>query len=90
MTVGTNSQAVTLSMKGSQYMYFATGTAYCKSYIQKYAGLDAYNYWLMGLPFYRAFEINHNMMPTESPTMGFKSITTATVVDASAEGATYY
>lgn len=43
----------------------------CESLIRSNAALDSSNYWLVGTPFYRAFEISHDM---ERLVLGFRSI----------------
>ena len=67
--IGSPSQKVTLKMKGSAYMKFDTANT-CFSLFQSAADFDNKNYWKLGLPTYRAYEIVHDM---DNSKMGFKA-----------------
>jgi len=48
-----------LTFKGSSYMYVDGGQ--CKAWMQSLTGFTNLTYWLLGLPVYRAYFINHDM-----------------------------
>ena len=70
MTVGGDPR-VTLSLTGSSYMYYHSSSSKCRSYMRSSSQLANMNYWLMGLPFYRAYKVNHDMTTNR---IGFASI----------------
>jgi hypothetical protein len=55
-------------------MYYGnSGT--CNSFWRLTPAMNGANYWLMGMPMYRAFEINHDLTNLK---IGFKSISSST------------
>lgn len=80
-TVGESGNGeVSISLKGSSYFKFNSGTNKCESMIKSNSALDSSNYWLMGTPIYRAFEIVHDM---KDLVLGFKSLSTSTITQIS-------
>lgn len=69
MTIGTSEASATLTFKGSNYMVVAAGNQ-CTSLFRGNTALDGANYWLMGMPAYRAFEITHDLTNLK---MGFRT-----------------
>ena len=67
-THGNDGGTITFSLKGSQYMEATTDTS-CTSIFQTSSTFDSANYWLMGLPIYRAFDIIHDSAEMK---IGFK------------------
>ena len=56
-------------------MHFDSGTQKCMTYFKKHDSLASANYWVVGLPIYRAYMINHNMATNQ---MGFGTYPPAT------------
>lgn len=69
LQVGDTSSAE-LTFSGASYMYYDTNLSKCNSYFRILNSLSASKYWLMGLPFYRAFDITHDL---HDKRLGFKA-----------------
>jgi len=74
--VGTAAVQAKLVMKGSSYMTYDAGNSVCLSNFKSLPELVDENYWLMGLPTYRSFEILHDMATNQ---MGFKALANSEV-----------
>jgi len=83
-TVGNSQASAKMTMKGSNYMVVNTSTAKCESLIRGNTALDSANYWLMGMPAYRAYTVKHDLT---NLMMGFKTSGSAVVVAGIVEGA---
>ena len=57
-------------------MYYSDITRVCESYIRTNADFANVGYWLLGLNFYRTFEISHDL---ENNKIGFYALGDSTV-----------
>jgi hypothetical protein len=78
VTHGNDQGKLTLTMKGSQYMALDSSGSTCTAMFWTSPTFDTANYWLMGLPVYRAFEIVHD---SGSMKIGFKAQGGASVAE---------
>ena len=84
ITTGSSSSPLKLVIKGSDYMYYSTSNSQCESYIMSNSDFANAGYWLLGLNFYRAFEISHDL---ENNKIGFYALGGSSVdLDSSEEG----
>lgn len=75
LTHGSSSSLQKISLKGSAYMQYTSGTT-CTSYFRSNTSFKDLTYWLLGLNIYRQFEIIHDL---EGSRVGLKKIGTSTV-----------
>ena len=76
ITTGSSSDPLLMKIKGSDYMYYSSSDRVCYSYLRTNADFADVGYWLLGLNFYRAFEISHDL---ETYKIGFKALGASTV-----------
>ena len=65
-----DSDAAELQFTGATYMFYDSNLSKCNSYFKILNSLSSSQYWLMGLPFYRAFDITHDLHDKK---LGFKA-----------------
>ena len=61
MTIGSRENSVILTYDGASYMYYSTTASKCDSLIASGSRYSQINYWILGLPTYRTFQISHNV-----------------------------
>ena len=66
-----------LTLYGTGYMYFEPQTNKCISLVRGMTTLNSLNYWILGMPFYRNFDILHDLT---NQRMGFASFNNSGVV----------
>ena len=76
ITTGSSIEPILMKIKGSDYMYYSEITRVCESYIRTNADFANVGYWLLGLNFYRTFEISHDL---ENNRIGFYALGDSTV-----------
>jgi hypothetical protein len=75
MKIGTFSSQVQLAFKGSAYMKWDGGST-CNSSFREKTSLANENYWIMGLPAYKAFDMLHDL---DNNRIGFKAYNNSAV-----------
>ena len=77
ITVGSFNDRVKLLMNGEAYMYH-DGVDKCVSHFREYTPLNDEQYWLVGMPLFRAFDVLHD---GERSRLGFKKYKNGNVVN---------
>ena len=61
IVVGSYSNQMELTLYGTGYMYYDVQTKKCISLVREMTSLNSFNYWILGMPFYRNFDILHDL-----------------------------